>query len=181
MRTLSVAAAAPETVKVWDPFVRVFHWSLVTAFFGAYFIEGGDTAHQVLGYAALGLIAARIVWGFIGSKYARFAQFVPSPRRLFAYVREAIGRREARYLGHNPAGAIMILALICAVIATSVSGWMLTTDTFWGDEFVEELHEFIANVTLALVGLHVAGAIYESIRHGENLILAMITGRKRRT
>ena len=99
MRTLSVAAAAPETVKVWDPFVRVFHWSLVTAFFGAYFIEGGDNAHQVLGYVALGLIIARIVWGFIGSKYARFAQFVPSPRRLLAYAREAIGRRDEKVMG----------------------------------------------------------------------------------
>lgn len=178
MRTLSAAAVEPETLKVWDPFVRVFHWSLVAAFFGAYFIEGGDRAHQVLGYIALGLVVARIVWGFIGTKYARFAQFVPSPRRLLAYVSEAIRHSEARCLGHNPAGAVMILALIGAVIATSVSGWMLTTDVYWGDEFVEELHELSANVTVALVGLHVAGAIYESIRHRENLVLAMITGRK---
>lgn len=179
MRLPSVAAPGPETVKVWDPFVRVFHWSLVATFFSAYFTEGGDTSHQVLGYIALALIAARIAWGFIGTQYARFSQFVPSPHRLFLYVREAIQRREARYLGHNPAGAMMILTLICAVIATSVSGWMLTTDSYWGDELVEGFHEVIANVTVALVGLHVAGAMYESIRHGENLILAMITGRKR--
>ena len=166
-------------VKVWDLFVRVFHWSLVVAFFGAYFIEGGDTAHEVLGYTALGLVTTRIVWGFIGTKYARFTQFVPPPRRLFAYVREAIQRREARVIGHNPAGAIMILALICAVIATSATGWMLTTDAYWGDELIGDLHKLIANATVALVGLHVAGAIYESVRHRENLIFAMITGRKR--
>jgi cytochrome b len=179
METQSVAAAEPRKVKVWDPFVRVFHWSLVVAFFGAYFIEGGDTAHEVLGYIALGLVATRIVWGFIGTEYARFAQFVPSPNWLFGYMGEAIRRRETRVLGHNPAGAIMILALICAVIATSVTGWLLTTDAYWGDELIEELHEFIANVTVTLVVLHVGGAIYESVRHRENLILAMITGRKR--
>lgn len=179
METRSVAATEPRTVKVWDPFVRVFHWSLVVAFFGAYLIEGGDTTHEVLGYISLGLVTARIVWGFIGTEYARFTQFVPSPRRLFAYVREAIRRREARVLGHNPAGAIMILALICAVIATSATGWMLTTDAYWGDELIQVLHEIIANGTVMLVVLHVAGAVYESIRHRENLILAMITGRKR--
>lgn len=179
-RTLSAAADRPETLKVWDPFVRVFHWSLVVSFFGAYFLEGGDPPHKWLGYIALGLVAARIVWGFIGRKYARFSNFVPSPRRFIAYVRDAVQRREARYLGHNPAGAVMIVALICGVIASSVTGWMLTTDAYWGNELVEELHEVIANVTVALVVFHVAGAIYESIRHRENLILAMITGRKRR-
>ncbi len=179
METRSIAATVPRSVKVWDLFVRVFHWSLVVAFFGAYFIEGGDTAHEVLGYIALGLVAARIVWGFTGTEYARFSQFIPSPHRLFTYVREAIRRREARVLGHNPAGAVMILTLICAVIATGVSGWILTTESYWGDEFIEKLHELIANLTVVLVGLHVAGAIYESIRHRENLIIAMITGHKR--
>lgn len=162
MAMRSVVATEPRTVKVWDPFVRVFHWSLVVAFFGAYFIEGGDTAHEVLGYIALGLVATRIVWGFIGTEYARFAQFVPSPSRLFVYVREAIRRRETRVLGHNPAGAMMILALICAVIATSVTGWLLTTDAYWGDELIEELHEFVANVTVALVILHVTGAFMKA-------------------
>ena len=179
MGTRSVVATKPKTVKVWDPFVRIFHWSLVATYFGAYFIEGGDTGHEVLGYIALGLVATRIVWGFIGTEYARFAQFVPSPHRLFIYTREAIRRHETRVLGHNPAGAVMILALICAVIATSATGWMLTTDAYWGDELIEELHELIANATVVLVGIHVAGAIYESVRHRENLILAMITGRKR--
>ena len=170
----------PEAVKVWDPFVRVFHWSLVAAFFGAYFIEGGDTAHDVLGYVALGLVTARIVWGFIGTQYARFSNFVPSPRRFIAYVRDALQRREPRSLGHNPAAAVMIVALICAVITTSVTGWMLTTDAYWGNELIEELHEVIANVTVGLVCIHVAGAIYESVRHHENLIRAMFTGRKRK-
>jgi cytochrome b len=179
METRSIAGTEPRTVKVWDSFVRVFHWCLVVAFFAAYFLEGGDIAHEVLGYIALGLVAARIVWGFTGTEYARFSQFVPSPHRLIAYVRDALRRREAPVLGHNPAGAVMILALICAVIATGVTGWMLTTEAYWGDELIEELHELIANLTVVLVGLHVAGAIYESIRHRENLILAMITGCKR--
>lgn len=180
MRASSLTAVQPETVKVWDRFVRVFHWSLVAAFFGAYFLEAGDKPHEVFGYIALGLVAARIVWGFIGTPYARFSKFVPSPRRFIAYVRDALHRRETRFLGHNPAAAVMIITLICAVIITSVTGWMLTTDAYWGDELVEEVHEIIANVTVGLVCIHVAGAIYESVRHGENLIFAMFTGRKRK-
>ena len=180
MSTSSATAVKPESVKVWDPFVRVFHWSLVAAFFGAYFLEAGDKPHEVLGYIALGLVSARIVWGFTGTQYARFSKFVPSPRRFITYVRDALQRREPRFLGHNPAAAVMIVALICAVIITSVTGWMLTTDAYWGDALVEELHEVIANVTVGLVCIHVVGAIYESVRHRENLILAMFTGRKRK-
>ncbi len=180
MSTPSTVAGKPESVKVWDPFVRVFHWSLVASFFGAYFLEAGDKPHEVLGYIALGLVAARLVWGVVGTKYARFSNFVPSPRRFIAYVRAAIQRREPRFVGHNPAAAVMIVALICAVITTSVTGWMLTTDAYWGDALVEEVHEVVANVTVGLVCVHVAAAIYESVRHHENLILAMFSGRKRK-
>ncbi len=175
-----MAATQSESVRVWDPFVRVFHWSLLASFMGAYFAtEEGDLVHQVLGYIALGLVVARIVWGFVGTRYARFASFVPTPHALFAYLTAMLARREPRYLGHNPAGGVMVIALLAAVVASSVTGWLLLTDAFWGDESMEEAHEVLSALTLALVGFHVAGVVYESVRHRENLVLAMLTGRKR--
>lgn len=170
----------PRTVAVWDPLVRIFHWSLAGAFFGAYLLgDGGGTWHQALGYAALGLVALRLVWGFVGGRYARFARFVPSPGRFIGYLRAMLARREPRHVGHNPAGAAMILALLTGVALTATTGWLMTTDALWGVAWIQDVHEWAANVTLVLVGLHVAGVIYASWRHRENLVRAMVTGRKR--
>jgi cytochrome b len=87
--------------------------------------------------------------------------------------------REARYLGHNPAGGAMIVALLATLVGLCLSGWLLTTDTFWGSEPMEDIHETLANLALILVGLHIAGVVVSSIQHNENLIRSMITGRKR--
>lgn len=171
--------AAPM-VRVWDRFVRVFHWTLVLCFFGAWWsTESIGWAHKGCGYAALALVAARAVWGFVGSGHARFGSFVPTPRALMAYLRALIGGREPRSLGHNPAGAVMILFLLCAVVAIGISGWMLTLDAFWGSEIVEQTHKLLVDATLVAVALHVAANLYESIRQRDNLIAAMVTGRKR--
>ena len=167
-------------VRVWDPLVRIFHWSLVAAFFGAWFLgEDGGALHQALGYTVLGPVAFRLVWGTVGSRHARFADFVPTPRRLAGYARDMLARREARHLGHNPAGAVMILALLTLLAATGATGWLQTTDAFWGSEWLDRVHALLAHATLVLVGLHVAGVIYSSLRHRENLVRAMVTGRKR--
>lgn len=173
--------AAP-TVRVWDRFVRVFHWSLVLCFFGAWWsTESIGWVHKGCGYATLALVAARVVWGFVGSGHARFASFVPTPRALTAYLRALLRGREPHSLGHNPAGAVMILFLLCAVGAIGISGWMLTLDAFWGSELVERTHTLLVDATLVAVALHVAANIYESVRQRENLIGAMVTGRKRAT
>lgn len=172
--------ARPPTVRVWDPLVRIFHWSLATAFFGAWFLgEDGGTLHQALGYTVLGLVAFRLAWGVLGSRHARFTDFVPTPRRLLGYARDMLARREARQLGHNPAGAAMILALLTLLTATGITGWLQTTDAFWGNEALGHAHALLANTTLGLVGLHVVGVVYSSLRHRENLVRAMLTGRKR--
>lgn len=173
-------AGGARTVRVWDAAVRVFHWSLAGAFFAAYLLgDDGGAWHQALGYAALGLVAFRLIWGFTGSRYARFANFLTPPARFFGYVRAMLARREPRYLGHNPAGAAMIIALLSGIAVTSITGWMMTTDALWGVAWVQVTHEWAANITLGLVGLHVAGVIYASWRHRENLVRAMFTGRKR--
>ena len=125
----------PATVKVWDLFVRVFHWSLVLLFAIAYLTDDEvQRVHIVTGYAIAGLLGARIVWGFIGPRHARFDDFVHSPRAVFAYVRDALLLRARRYVGHNPAGGLMIVALLVMLTATCISGHMMTTDSVLGLE-----------------------------------------------
>lgn len=168
------------TVKIWDPFVRAFHWSLVASFAVAWLTaEDVRVLHEWAGYAAGALIGLRLVWGIMGTRYARFRQFIRSPGTVAAYLRDIATGREARYLGHNPAGGLMILALLATMAAVAASGWMMTTDAGFGVEWVEELHEFLASVMLGLVGLHLLGVVVASLRHRENLVRAMVTGRKR--
>ena len=175
-------AMPPATVKVWDPFVRVFHWSLATLFMVAY-VSGDDIeqVHIAAGYAIASLIALRIIWGFIGPRYARFSNFVQSPRQVVSYLRDVAMFRALRYLGHNPAGGAMIIALLVMLVGTSITGFMMTTDAFWGAKWVEEIHEAFANLTVALVVFHVFGVLLSSFVHGENLVKSMITGRKQRS
>lgn len=176
----SPASRDAHTVRVWDPLVRIFHWSLATSFFAAYLLgEDGGPLHQSFGYAALGLIAFRLFWGVVGPHHARFTSFVPSAGGFIRYAKEVAAHREARYLGHNPAGAMMIVALLACIIATGATGWLMTTEAFFESKWIEEIHEAFAGGTLALVGLHVAGVVFSSLRHHENLVKAMFTGRKR--
>jgi cytochrome b len=168
------------TAKVWDPIVRVFHWSLVTSFAVAWLTADDlQSLHMWAGYAAVALVLFRFIYGFIGSRYARFGQFMRNPATTAAYARDVLHHREARYLGHNPLGAVMVAALLLGIAAAAITGWMMTTNAYWGVEWVEETHEVVANLLLALVGLHVAGVLFSSLRHQENLVRAMITGRKR--
>jgi cytochrome b len=173
-------ATPPATVKVWDLFVRVFHWSLVSLFVVAY--ATGDEiekVHIAAGYAIAALLTLRIIWGFIGPTHARFGNFVRSPRAVLAYIRDAVLFRAPRHLGHNPAGGAMIIALIATLLATCVTGYMMTTDAYWGAKWVEHVHEALANATVGLIALHVVGVLVTSFAHRENMVKAMITGRKR--
>lgn len=180
----------PNEIKVWDPLVRIFHWSLVLLFATSYLsAEEWDNLHIYAGYSIAGLIIFRLIWGVIGTRYARFTEFVKSPANVKTYLNALIRGRARRYIGHNPAGAAMILALLSMLSATIFSGLiLLATDgqgplsnsffNTWSEDFVEEIHEFFANGTLLLIGLHVAGVIVSSLLHKENLIRAMWTGRK---
>ena len=166
--------------SVWDPLVRVFHWSLVLTVLLAWLTRhGGGAWHEWLGYAVLALVALRLVWGFTGPPYARFGQFMRRPSATLGYASSVIAGREPRYLGHNPLGGWMIVALLTAVTAAGLTGWLYTTDEFWGVEWMEGLHEACAITVLALAGVHVAGVLFSSWRHRENLVAAMLSGRKR--
>ena len=168
-----------RAVKVWDVFVRLFHWSLVFCVLVNYFIvEDGEALHRWLGYLASGLVAARVAWGFIGTRHARFAEFFPTPQRLRAHLQGMLSGKAHQELGHNPLGALMMLALMALVALLGVSGYLQTTDAFWGEEWLEALHEGLASILIALAGLHALAAIVMSRLSGINLIAAMITGVK---
>jgi cytochrome b len=179
-----------DQVYVWDPFVRIFHWSLVAAFTVAYLTEEPLIVHVWTGYVVGFLIVARVVWGFIGEEHARFSDFAYSPAAGIRYIRELMAARAPRYLGHSPGGGTMVLLLLVFLAATVLTGLivyggeqqagplagMFSKDT---GEAVEEFHELIANITLALIFLHIAGVVLASFAHHENLVRAMITGYKR--
>jgi cytochrome b len=163
-------------IRVWDPLVRAFHWALAASFAVAWLCsETWDSLHNAAGYAAGALVALRVVWGFLGPRYARFAQFVRSPDTVIAYLWAIKDGSERRYIGHNPVGGAMIVVLLVAMAATAVSGWLLTTDAFWGSA----VHSLLAHGVLALVVVHVAGVTVWSLRHHENLARAMVVGAKR--
>jgi cytochrome b len=180
--------------RVWDPVVRVFHWLLVAAFFIAYFVEPVDSPiHVLAGYTVLGLILVRLVWGFVGREHARFSDFVYRPSVVLRYLADTMRFRAKRYLGHSPGGGAMVVALLIALLATTLSGllvygadqhagplasWMAGVSK-QAEHTLEEVHETLANVTLGLVVLHLIGVAVASLSHRENLVRSMFTGRKR--
>ncbi|HXV07523.1 MAG TPA: cytochrome b/b6 domain-containing protein [Burkholderiales bacterium] len=169
-----------EPVLVWDVPTRVFHWLLALSFAGAFLTADTERlrdVHVLLGYSMVGLIGFRIVWGLLGTRYARFRSFLFSPRELLQYVRSLLTRSPRHYLGHNPAGSLVIFMLLALGIVTGASGLAVYNDV--GGEWLEELHEGAAFAMLALVFVHIAGVLVASLLHRENLVRAMITGRKR--
>jgi len=186
----SAKTPAQAQIRVWDPFVRVFHGTLLAAFTVAYLVEDPHIVHVWAGYVLAGLILARVVWGFAGSRHARFSDFVYRPTTTFAYIRDLLLLRGKRYLGHSPAGGYMILLLLVMLAATGIAGLIV----YGGEEQAgplagmvskataenfEEIHEVLANITLALIVVHVAAVIFASFAHHENLPRAMVTGWKR--
>jgi cytochrome b len=171
-------------VRVWDPLSRIAHWALAVSVLIAWItseveLEAAKRVHDWAGYAALAVVALRIVWGGVGPRHARFGEFVLSPSRTWSYARAVMARSEPRYLGHNPLGGWMVVALLAMAAAAGLSGWVSVTDRFWGVEWVQELHEALANALLLLIALHIAGVVFTSLRHRENLVRAMVSGRKR--
>jgi len=166
-------------VLVWDAPVRVFHWLMVLSFAGAYLTAESERwrlVHVTLGYTVAGLVAFRIVWGLFGTRHARFASFVRGPKAIAAYLRGMLQGRPRHHVGHNPAGALAIVALLGLAGVVTATGWASYGEL--GGEWLKELHEGAANVMLAVVGVHIAGVLIGSWMHRDNLIGAMLTGRK---
>lgn len=207
-------SATENSIRVWDPVVRIGHWVLVLGFFTAYFTEDDFLVQHVwTGYVLGVVVAIRVLWGFVGTRRARFGDFVYSPAVVLRYLGGLVRSHAGRYIGHSPAGGAMIMVLLLAISGTVVSGLVLyaieenagplktvvsaapessstltlisaaradeEVEEEGGEEFWEELHEFLANLTLALVVLHVLGVALASRVHRENLVKAMFSGRKR--
>jgi cytochrome b len=188
---MSLKHADSATIKVWDPLVRVFHWSLVFFFIFAFVTEDDWlNLHVQAGYAVSVLIGFRLLWGLVGSRNARFMSFVKSPTVMLTYFKEILSFKVPHYLGHNPLGAAMVIILLLGITLVSVSGMSLiaiegngplagSLVASWDADWIEEVHEFFANFTLLMVIVHVSGVIFSSLVEGENLVKAMVTGRKK--
>lgn len=168
-----------QRILVWDVPTRVFHWLLVLSFGGAYLTAESERyrdIHVVLGYTFLGLIAFRLLWGFLGTRYAQFRSFLFRPSEVVAYARSMLKGKPAHYLGHNPLGSVSIWLLLGLGVSVGVSGYLVFQDV--GGEAFEELHEVVSNAMLAVVAIHIAGVVVSSVLHRENLARAMVTGFK---
>lgn len=168
-------------ILVWDLATRAFHWLLALSFAGAWLTAESErlrNVHVALGYTMLGLVAFRLVWGLVGTRYARFRSFAYGPRAVLAYLRSLFTRSPQHYLGHNPAGSWAIYGLLALAALAGATGYATYNDV--GGHAMEEVHEAMANGLLALVMLHIAGVLASSVLHGENLVRAMLTGYKRR-
>jgi cytochrome b len=182
-------------IVVWDPLVRIFHWSLVASFTVAYLSGESEMPdlHAWSGYIVSGLVLFRLLWGLVGPQHARFTDFVYAPSKILAYGRDMLRGQAQRYLGHNPLGGAMIIALLVMLALSTLTGLMLygatesagplagtmrDTSQAYG-ESLEEIHELFSNLALLLVALHIAGVLVSSLLYRENLVRAMVTGRKR--
>lgn len=210
------------TIKVWDILIRLFHWSLVICFVIAYLTaEEENSWHIYSGYAVLGLVIFRVLWGFVGTQYARFSNFLYSPGHVARYLKNLSAKNPEHYIGHNPAGGWMIIALLSSLLVVTVSGLKVyaeeegqgpfamarknvtlisnayaeqedddealesapksqdDAENEQEEEFWEEIHEASTDFTLFLIFLHIVGVLVSSRLDHENLIKAMITGKKR--
>jgi cytochrome b len=169
-----------RAIPVWDLPVRILHWTLVLTVATAWLTRHSPGRwHEWLGYATLAVVAARTIWGFVASGHARFASFVRAAPATIAYARAVFSRQEARFVGHNPLGAWMAIALLSMVVLVGFTGWLYTTDRFWGIAWVEALHSTLSDILFVFVGLHILGVVFTSFRHRENLVASMLHGRKR--
>lgn len=168
-----------QTIKVWDPVVRLFHWSLVIGFtLDAVILDEDSRLHEQVGYVVLALIGARIIWGLIGTKFARFSSFKPSLHASIEQLGDIANQRSKPHVGHSPLGALMIYNLLISIALIGITGWMMTTNMFWGSDGVEDIHEGLVVWAGASVGVHIAAVIFEGRRSHVNLVKAMVTGQK---
>jgi cytochrome b len=172
-------SAAPQTIIIWDGFVRLFHWSVASLFLLDFWVlEDGDPPHEWAGYALGALVLMRIIWGFIGPGNARFSSFFPTPKRIAAHWRELKTGEIDPNVGHNPFGGAMVIFLLSLLVLVTLSGWMQTLDAFWGEEWVQQLHEISADITMIAVVIHVSAVVLMQILTQIPLIQTMVTGRR---
>ncbi len=168
-----------QKIRVWDAPVRVFHWLLVLSFAGAYLTAESEVwrlVHVTLGYTLGGLLAFRLVWGVIGTRYARFSNFVRGPAAVVRYLKSLRTPQPEHHLGHNPAGAVAIVLLMVLGLGITATGYITYNDL--GPGWVGELHDLLANAMVLVIIGHLVGVVTASLQHQENLVRSMVTGFK---
>lgn len=187
---MATATHKENTLIVWDSLTRVFHWGLAFFFVVAYFFESeGLKLHVHVGYTILLLVLFRLVWGAIGSKYSRFTNFIVSPRVSLSYLVSIWQGKSKHYIGHNPAGAVMIVTLLLMLLVTAFTGMILYSlqgsgplaNTFfqsWPGGLLSNVHDLAANISIGLIVIHIIGAVASSVVQEENLVKSMVTGKK---
>lgn len=173
---------SPQTEKLWDPLVRLFHWSIAGIVVANYFInEEGEDWHQWLGYVAVGWLVVRFFWGFFGTGAARWSDFFPTRANLTAQIGALVRGEHYHRMGHSPLGGLVMILMMLCILSLGITGFMMQEiDYFWGEDWVENVHSWIANSLIALVAVHLFAAVFESYRLKENLPLSMITGKRRK-
>jgi cytochrome b len=169
------------TCLIWDLPTRIFHWLLTAGFIAAaaiaFLTEGRSRLfpyHAVIGLVLALMVVLRVIWGFIGTRHARFASFLFAPRAFMVYLKEAFVGGGTRHIGQNPGSAYAIFAMLALMLGISVTGVMLSR----GKVAFKEAHEVMSFAMIAVVSIHVLGVIFHTIRHRENITLSLVTGRK---
>lgn len=168
-----------QAILVWDVPTRVFHWLLVLCFAGAWLTSESERLqmiHYAFGYSAVALVLFRLVWGFVGTKYARFTQFLRGPNEMAGHIKSVLSSHQHSSPGHNPVGGIVMVGLMLIILLIGLTGYWSVKE-FLGD-FMSEAHEAIASIALGLAILHIAAAVIMSLLQKENLIRAMVNGKK---
>lgn len=170
-----------HTEKLWDPLIRIFHWSIAAIFVANYFFnEAGDDWHQWLGYVAVAWLLVRFFWGFFGKGAARWADFFPTRTNLTQHLTALVKGESYHRRGHSPLGGLVMILMMLCILSLGITGFMMSEiDYFWGEDWVINLHSWVANTLLTLVLIHIFAALFESYRLKENLPLSMITGKRR--
>ena len=168
-----------QKVLVWDAPTRVFHWVQALCFLGAYLTSDSEKTrdiHVALGYILFGMIVFRLLWGFVGTRYAKFSSFAYGPSKIISYLVSLFKGKADHFVGHNPIGSVAIWLLLSGGLTLGVTGVMLLQDDF--EDIVEEIHDYATNAMLIVIAIHLIGVFASSFLHKENLVRAMITGFK---
>ena len=177
--TYDCGRSVARSIAVWDPLVRLIHWGLaLTILLNSTIVEEESAPHEWIGYAAVGLVGVRLIWGLLGPRHARFSAFLPNPAAALRHLVALSSGQKFLHLSHNPLGALMVYNIWLTVLALGVTGYMMGTIKFFGVEWVAEVHEIAFNWLTISVGLHIAGVVFDSWRTDVPLIRAMIDGRK---
>lgn len=168
-------SGADDRVAVWDAAVRLLHWSLAAGVLFDLYLDDGGWLHRTIGYAAAAVVVARLLWALVAGGAARAAGLKPSLRDTVSYLRLGAPRTP----GHDPLGLWMVWLLWLLVLLLGLTGWMSRLDAFWGDDGILNVHAWLADALLIAVAVHLSGIVAMTWRWRENLIAAMLTGRKR--